>query len=155
MGNTIQELKAQIESANNQMLDIQSKFAELQENNVGLVIDWPFLRKVFLLGAYHATCSTERYIKDETHDLEHELDEYTSGNSYITIQGSVNIEGSDIAEHLRTPAKGDESNHKEQMTDLLGFAEADIDVLVEKHIGQLSQRFEHSCGHQQKPKKNA
>ena len=60
MGNTIQELKAQIESANNQMLDIQSKFAELQENNGGLVIDWPFLRKVFLLGAYHATCATVR-----------------------------------------------------------------------------------------------
>ena len=111
---------------------IQFKFAELERNNDGLVIDWPFLRKVFLLGAYHATCATERYIKEETYDLEHELDEYTSGSDYITIQGTVNIQSSDIAEHLRTPAKGDESNHKEQMTDLLGFAEADIDVLVEK-----------------------
>ena len=77
MGNTIQELKAQIEQANNQMLDIQTKFAELQENNDGLVVDWPLLRKVFLLGAYHGTCATERYIKDETYDYEHELDEYT------------------------------------------------------------------------------
>ena len=131
MGNTIQELKAQIESANNQMLDIQSKFTELQQNNDGLVVDWPLLRKVFLLGAYHATCATERYIKNETYDLEHELDEYTSGNDYITIQGNVNIQGSDIAEHLNTPAKGDENNHEDQMTDLLGFAEADIDTLIE------------------------
>ena len=132
MGNTIQELKAQIEEANNQMLDIQSKFTELQQNNDGLVVPWPLLRKVFLLGAYHGTCATERYIKSETYDLEHELDEYTSGNDYITIQGTVNIQGSDIAEHLHTPAKGDENNHEEQMTDLLGFAEADIDILVEK-----------------------
>ena len=132
MGNTIQELKAQIEEANKQMLDIQSKFTELQQNNDGLVVPWPLLRKVFLLGAYHATCATERYIKDETYDLEHELDEYTSGNDYITIQGTVNIQGSDIAEHLKTPAKGDENSHEEQMTDLLGFAEADIDILVEK-----------------------
>ena len=132
MGNTIQELKAQIESANNQMLDIQSKFAELQENNDGLVIDWPFLRKVFLLGAYHATCATERYIKDETYEYEHELDEYTSGSSYITIQGTITIEHSDLVEHLKTPAKGDESNHKEQMTDLLGFSEADINALIVK-----------------------
>ena len=56
----------------------------------------------------------------------------TSGNDYITIRGTVNIQGSDIAEHLHTPAKGDENNHEEQMTDLLGFAEADIDILVEK-----------------------
>ena len=86
---------------------------------------------MFLLGAYHATCATERYIKNETYDLEHELDEYTSGNDYITIQGNVNIQSSDIAEHLNTPAKGDENNHEDQMTDLLGFAEADIDILIE------------------------
>ena len=131
MGNTIQELKAQIEQANNQMLDIQTKFTELQQSKESDGVDWPLLRKVFLLGAYHGTCATERYIKNETYDLEHELDEYTSGNDYITIQGSVNIQGSDIAEHLRTPAKGDESNHKEQMTDLLGFAGVDIDILIE------------------------
>ena len=131
MSNSIQELKAQIEQANNQMLDIQSKFTELQQNNDGLVVDWPLLRKVFLLGAYHATCATERYIKNETYDLEHELDEYTSGNDYITIQGTVSIDNADLAEHLKTPAKGCHVDHKEQMTDLLGFAEADIDTLIE------------------------
>ena len=130
MSNSIQELKAQIEQANNQMLDIQTKFTELQENNDGLVVDWPLLRKVFLLGAYHATCATERYIKDETYDYEHELDTYTSDNDYITIQGTVSIDNADLAEHLKTPAKGDENNHKEQMTDLLGFAEADIDIFI-------------------------
>ena len=133
MGNTIQELKAQIEQANNQMLDIQSKFTELQQNNDrsgSEHADSPLLRKVFLLGAYHGTCATERYIKDETYDYEHELDEYTSGNDYITIQGSVNIQGSDIAEHLNTPAKGDGNNHEDQMTDLLGFAGVDIDILI-------------------------
>ena len=57
------------------MLDIQSKFTELQQNNDGLVVPWPLLQ-VFLLGAYHGTCATERYIKSETYDLEHELDEY-------------------------------------------------------------------------------
>ena len=132
MGNTIQELKAQIEQANNQMLDIQTKFTELQQSKESDGVDWPLLRKVFLLGAYHGTCATERYIKNETYDLEHELDEYTSGNDYITIQGSVNIQGSDIAEHLNTPATGCHVNHKEQMTDLLGFAEADIDTLIEE-----------------------
>ena len=132
MSNSIQELKAQIESANSQMLDIQTKFTELQQNNDGLVVDWPLLRKVFLLGAYHATCATERYIRDETYDYEHELDTYTSGSDYITIQGTVSIDNADLAEHLKTPAKGDENNHKDQMTDLLGFAEADIDILIEK-----------------------
>ena len=131
MGNTIQELKAQIEQANNQMLDIQTKFTELQQSKESDGVDWPLLRKVFLLGAYHGTCATERYIKNETYDLEHELDEYTSGNDYITIQGSVNIQGSDIAEHLNTPATGCHVNHKEQMTDLLGFAGVDIDILIE------------------------
>lgn len=132
MSNSIQELKAQIESANKQMLDIQSKFTELQQNKENAGVDWPLLRKVFLLGAYHAACATERYIKDETYDLEHDLDEYTSGSDYITIQGTVNIERSDIAEHLKTPAKGCHVDHKEQMTDLLGFAEADIDTLIQE-----------------------
>ena len=134
MGNTIQELKAQIESANNQMLDIQSKFIQLQQNKDRSGSehgDWPLLRRVFLLGAYHATCATERYIKDETYDYEHELDTYTSGNDYITSQGTVSIDNADLAEHLKTPAKGCHVDHKEQMTDLLGFAEADIDTLIE------------------------
>ncbi len=129
MGNTIQELKAQIEDANNKMLDIQTKFTQLQQQGD---LDYPLLHKVFLLGAYHATCATERYIKEETWDYEHELDEYTSGNDCITVQGKVTIDNSDIAEHLNTPARGCEDTHHEQMCDLLGFAKADIDILIEK-----------------------
>lgn len=135
MSNSIQELKAQIESANNQMLDIQSKFIQLQQNkdrSGSEHADWPLLRQVFLLGAYHATCATERYIKSETCELEHDVDMYTSGSDYVTIQGSITIDSEDISEHLNTPAKGCDVDHKEQMTDLLGLAEADIDILIEK-----------------------
>jgi len=129
MGNTIQELKAQIEDANNKMLDIQTKFIQLQQQGD---LDYPLLHKVFLLGAYHATCATERYIKSETYDLEHEIDVYTSGNDYLTVQGNITINSEDISEHINTPAKGDENNHADQMCDLLGFAKADIDILIEK-----------------------
>lgn len=74
------------------ILEQAEMIATLEEklrNNDGLAVDWPVLRKVFLLGAgYGATYQTS-YVKNEMSD--YEADVYTSVNDngmYAEIQGT-------------------------------------------------------------------
>jgi len=79
--------------------------AELEEklrNNDGLAVDWPVLRKVFLLGAGYGAQMQMMYVEEETRD--YEADIYSStcdGGLYMDINGTYTIDSSDLVDHLR------------------------------------------------------
>jgi hypothetical protein len=81
------------------------KIAELEEklrNNDGLAVDWPVLRKVFLLGAGYGANFQASHVQDETRD--YEADVYTSvcdNGMYFDINGTYTIDAMDLTDHLR------------------------------------------------------
>ena len=80
------------------------KIAELEEklrNNDGLAVDWPVLRKVFLLGAGYGANFQTSYVKDEVRD--YDADVYTSfsdNGMYADINGTYTLDSSDLIDHL-------------------------------------------------------
>ena len=79
--------------------------AELEEklrNNDGLAVDWPVLRKVFLLGAGYGANYQAEHVQHEMRD--YEADIYTSfsdGGLYMDVNGTYTLDASDLADHLR------------------------------------------------------
>jgi len=82
-----------------------AEIAELEEtlrNNDGLAVDWPVLRKVFLLGAGYGAEQQMLYVSEETRD--YEADVYTSfsdNGMYADINGTFTLESCDLVDHLR------------------------------------------------------
>ena len=78
--------------------------AELEEklrNNDGLAVDWPVLRKAFLLGAGYGANYQAEYVQEETRD--YEADVYTSfsdNGMYADINGTYTLDSTDLIDHL-------------------------------------------------------
>ena len=75
---------------------------EKLRNNDGLAVDWPVLRKVFLLGAGYGAQMQEMYVSEEMRDYEAEV--YTSfsdNGMYADINGTYTLDASDLADHVR------------------------------------------------------
>lgn len=144
MSNPIQDTKANIASLVDSLNSILNHVDAQEEenrtlrekltNNDGLVVDWPALRKVFLLGAKLGSEQTVYYIKGEMNDYEYDIYEDTHGDAYLNIQGSVTIQAEDICDRMNIPASGTKEDHDQQMLDLLSMDEQMVMSEISLHL---------------------
>jgi hypothetical protein len=112
-----------------------AEIAELEEklrNNDGLAVDWPVLRKVFLLGAGYGAQMQETYVSEEVRD--YEADIYTSfcdNGMYADINGTFTLESTDLADHLRFRAIN--LADLEDVRTFIDMNEDEIDTTIGSH----------------------
>lgn len=106
--------------------------AELEEklrNNDGLAVDWPVLRKVFLLGAGYGANFQASYVQDETRDYEADVYSHVSdGGMYFDINGTYTIDAMDLTDHLSFRAIN--LADLEDIRSFLDMNDTDIDTKV-------------------------
>jgi len=106
---------------------------EKLRNNDGLAVDWPVLRKVFLLGAgYGATYQTS-YVKNEMSD--YEADVYTSVNDngmYAEIQGTYTLEADELTDHIKFQNVAQDDFKAVQ--EFLGMDDDELNACIDSYI---------------------
>mgnify|MGYP001058023397 FL=1 len=118
------------------ILEQAEMIATLEEklrNNDGLAVDWPVLRKVFLLGAgYGATYQTS-YVKNEMSD--YEADVYTSVNDngmYAEIQGTYTLEADELTDHIKFQNVAQDDFKAVQ--EFLGMDDDELNACIDSYI---------------------
>lgn len=106
---------------------------EKLRNNDGLAVDWPVLRKVFLLGAGYGATHQTSYVKDEMRD--YEADVYTSfcdNGMYADINGTFTLDASDLTEHIQFQNVAQDD--VKAIQEFLGMDDDELNACIDSYI---------------------
>ena len=118
------------------ILEQAEMIATLEEklrNNDGLAVDWPVLRKVFLLGAGYGATHQTSYVKNEMSD--YEADVYTSINDngmYAEIQGTYTLDADELTDHIKFQNVAQDDVKAVQ--EFLGMDDDELNACIDSYI---------------------
>ena len=113
--------------------EIIATLEEKLRNNDGLAVDWPVLRKVFLIGAGYGATHQTSYVKNEMSDYDHDVYSHICDNGlYVDLQGTLTIDADDLTDHIQFQNVAQDDVKAVQ--EFLGMDDDELNACIDSYI---------------------